>query len=113
MIWSSEATEARRIPLGRVTDGGALDFEAFGVGSLAGEKAAASELVGGHEARGSKDRGGGHLVAPKPDVLGVSSLAGARETAGRGSGPPELDGGHGAEDGGGGRLGGGAPESGV
>ena len=61
--------------------------------------------------------GGGHLVAPKPDVLGVSSLAGARATAGGGgSGPPELDGGRGArgpEDGGGGRLGGVAPESGV
>ena len=110
MIWSSEATEARRIPLGRVTDGGrgALEPEAFGVGSLAGERAAAPELDGGHEARGSKDRGGGHLG------LGVSSLAGARATAGGGgSGPPELDGGRGPEDGGGGRLGGGAPESSV
>ena len=115
MIWSSEATEARRIPLGRVTDGGrgALEPGAFGVGSLAGERADAPELDGGHEARGSKDRGGGHLVAPKPDVLGVSSLAGARATAGGESGLPELDGGREAEDGGGGRLGGGAPESGV
>ena len=98
-------------PLGHLADVGAPEPGAFGVGSLAGERAAAPELDGGHEARGSKDRGGGHLV------LGVSSLAGARATAGGGgSGPPELDGGRGArgpKDGGGGRLGGVAPESGV
>ena len=100
-------------PLGHLADVGAPEPGDFGVGSLAGERAAAPELDGEHEARGSKDRGGGHLVAPKPDVLGVSSLAGARETAGRGSGPPELDGRRGPEDGGGGRLGGGASDPGV
>lgn len=60
--------------------------------------------------------GGGRLGAPKPDVLGVSSLAGARATAGGGGGPPELDSGRGArgpEDGGGGRLVCGAPVPGV